>query len=79
VPYIVAGTGGMPPQALPAATGEPFGTSGDTTYDSGMAALGSLFVTISPRQIKTEFWPLDQQSAFDTWVVDLGTHLLSRG
>ena len=79
VPYIVAGTGGMPPQALPAATGEPFGTSGDTTYDSGMAALGSLFVTISPRQIKTEFWPLDQQSAFDTWVVDRGTHLLSRG
>jgi hypothetical protein len=44
-----------------------------------MAALGSLFVTISPRQIKTEFWPLDQQSAFDTWVVDLETHLVSRG
>jgi hypothetical protein len=79
VPFIVAGTGGMPPQGLPPATGEPFGTSGDTTYDSGMAALGSLFVTISPRQIKTEFWPLDQQTAFDTWVVDLDTHLVSRG
>jgi hypothetical protein len=79
VPFIVAGTGGMPPQNVPTATGEPFENSGDTTYDSALAALGCLFITISPRQIKIEFWQLDQKSAFDTQVVDLASHLVSRG
>jgi hypothetical protein len=78
VPFIVVGTGGMPPQNVPTATGEPFENSGDTTYDSALAALGCLFVTISSRQIKTEFWQLDQKSAFDTQVVDLASHLVSR-
>jgi Calcineurin-like phosphoesterase len=81
VPFIVAGTGGMPPQTVPPATGEPFGATKDTTYDSGVGALGYLFVTVSAHQIKTEFWPLQhaQQVAFDTRIVDLKTHTVTRG
>jgi hypothetical protein len=80
VPFIVVGTGGMPPQPVPDATGEPFGGRSDTTYDSGLSSLGCLFVTVSTRQIKVEFWPLDEEKkAFDTWVVDLQTHLVNRG
>jgi len=81
VPFIVAGTGGMPPQHVPDATGEPFVASNNTTYDSGTGALGYLFVTVSARQIKTEFWPLQEraQVAFDTRTVDLGTHVVNRG
>jgi hypothetical protein len=81
VPFIVAGTGGMPPQTVPPAAGEPFGATKDTTYDSGVGALGYLFVTVSAHQIKTEFWPLQhaQQVAFDTRIVDLKTHTVTRG
>ena len=68
----------MPPEPVPDATGEPFGLSNDATYDSGMSALGYLFVTISSRQLKIEFWPLDEENSFDTWIVDLQTRLVNR-
>jgi len=79
IPFIVAGTGGISVQHVPDATGGPVDGSSDTTYESALSALGCLFVTISARQIKTEFWPLDQQQAYDSWVVDLATHTASRG
>jgi hypothetical protein len=75
VPYIVAGTGGMPPQKVPAATGQPADASKDVTYDGAHASYGYLFVTVSSRQMKFEFWPLgsDHTTAFDPFTMDLET------
>jgi hypothetical protein len=58
IPYIVAGTGGMPPQPVPDASGQPFGAAHDVTYDAAMKSLGYLYVTISSTALQTEFWPL---------------------
>jgi hypothetical protein len=58
IPYIVAGTGGMPPQAVPDASGQPFGAAHEVTYDAAMKSLGYLYVTISSTELQTEFWPL---------------------
>jgi hypothetical protein len=79
VPYIVAGTGGMPPQPVPNATGQPVSGNPALTYDSAIQSYGYLYVTISGRQLKTEFWQLGQQHAraFDTVVVDLEAHTVS--
>jgi Calcineurin-like phosphoesterase len=76
--YIVAGTGGMPPQNVPPATGQPIDSNNQTTYDAAVASLGYLFVTASAHQIKTEFWQLggEHTTAFDTATVDLATHTL---
>jgi len=43
-----------------------------------VSSYGYLFVTISAKQVKTEFWQLGQQhtKAFDTVTVDLTTHLV---
>ena len=75
VPYIVVGTGGMPPQPVSPATGAPVGGP-DLTYDAAVASYGYLYVTISVKQLKTEFWQLGQQhtQAFHTITVDLTTH-----
>lgn len=74
VPYIVVGTGGMPPQPVAPATGAPVGP--DLTYDAAVDSYGFLFVTISSKQLKTEFWQLGPQNtkAFHTITVDLTTH-----
>jgi hypothetical protein len=79
VPYIVVGTGGMPPQNVPPATGQPIDSSRVTTYDAAVASLGYLFVTVSARQLKTEFWRLGSEhtSAFDTVTIDFATHTIS--
>jgi Calcineurin-like phosphoesterase len=73
VPYIVVGTGGMPPQPVTAATGQPVAGVNDVTYDSAASSLGYLYVTIGPKQLKTEFWQLGKEhtKAFDTVIVDL--------
>jgi hypothetical protein len=73
IPYVVAGTGGMPPQPVPLATGQPADASNQTTYDVATSELGYLFVTVSAKQIKSEFWQLGSQhnTAFDPWPVDL--------
>jgi calcineurin-like phosphoesterase family protein len=78
VPYIVVGTGGMPPQPVTNATGQPVGGNPALTYDSAIGSHGYLYVTTSARQVKTEFWQLGQQhtTAFDTAVVDLDTHIV---
>jgi hypothetical protein len=79
IPYIVAGGGGMPPQPVPAATGQP--ADAQTTYDAALESLGYLFVTASARQLKFEFWPLGNQHTqpFDPFTVDLSTNVLTRG
>jgi hypothetical protein len=78
VVYIVAGTGGMPPQPVPPATGQPTDSSHQTTYDAAVSSLGYLFVTASAHQLKMEFWQLGGQhtSAFDVVTVDLSTHMI---
>lgn len=74
VPYIVVGTGGMPPQPVVAASGSPVGPN--VTYEAAAASNGYLFVTISPTLLRTEFWPFGPQhnQAFHTITVDLTTH-----
>jgi hypothetical protein len=81
VPYIVAGGGGMPPQPVSAATGQPADKSDQTTYDAAMESLGYLFVTASARQLKFEFWALgsNHTQAFDAFTIDLATRVLTRG
>jgi hypothetical protein len=77
VPYLVVGTGGISFQSLPAASGVPV-DGPDLTYDAAIAAYGYLFVTISEKQLKTEFWQIGQQhtTAFHTVTVDLSTHVI---
>jgi hypothetical protein len=58
ITYIVAGTGGMPPQPLPEASGQPTGAGHEVTYDAALQSLGYLYVTITKTEIRTEFWPL---------------------
>jgi hypothetical protein len=67
ITYIVAGTGGMPPQPVPDASGQPFGAAHEVTYDSALKSLGYLYVTITKSQLRTEFWPLGGPSTpFDS-------------
>lgn len=61
IPYIVVGTGGMPPQPVPVATGQPADASNDVTYDAAVSSLGYLFVTVSAKQMRFEFWQLGSQ------------------
>ena len=73
--YIVAGGGGMPPQPVAPASGQPADSTNEVTYDAAMESLGYLFVTASASQVKTEFWPLGQQTTpFDPVTVDIATH-----
>jgi len=76
--YIVAGTGGMNPQSVPAATGLPTAHSNEVTYDSALASLGYLYCTASARQLKFEFWRLGNEhtSPHDPLTLDLATHTL---
>jgi hypothetical protein len=78
VPYIVVGTGGMPPQPVATATGQPVSGSSGVTYDSAVASYGYLFVSVSDKQLRTEFWQLGPQhtTAFDVVTVDLSTHVV---
>jgi hypothetical protein len=82
VPYIVIGTGGIAPQKVPDANGQPFGDSNQTTYDAALRSYGYLYVTASAKELKFEFWPLTDNThsqAYDPFTVDLGTHVLTRG
>jgi hypothetical protein len=81
VPYIVAGTGGMPPQPVTDATGQPADASHETTYDAALSSFGYLYVSASPHRLKFEFWRLGNAHTdpFDPFTIDLATHLLSRG
>jgi hypothetical protein len=76
VPYIVAGTGGMPPQPVAAASGQPVAGVSGLTYDAAVSSYGYLYVTLSEKLLKVEFWELGPQhtKAFDTVTVDLQKH-----
>jgi hypothetical protein len=79
IPYIVAGTGGMPPQAVPEALGQP--ADQQTTYDAALASYGSLYVSVSEQRMRFEFWRLGDTHSdpFDPFTIDLKTGLLTRG
>lgn len=80
IPYIVAGTGGIAPQKVPEATGQPVEGSPGTTYDGAMKSYGYLYVTASPHVLKFEFWPHSEDGhaeAFDPITVNLDTHVVS--
>lgn len=79
IPYIVVGTGGMPPQPVTTATGQPADASHEVTYDAAISSLGYLFVTASAKQISVQFWQLGTQHTqpFDPLTIDLATHMLS--
>lgn len=81
VPYIVVGTGGYPPHAVPEATGQPAGIDQQTTYDAALESLGYLYVTASALELRFEFWPLNGGPAqsFDPFKVDLTTHVVTDG
>ena len=79
IPYIVVGTGGMPPQPVTPATGQPADASHEVTYDAAISALGYLFVTASAKQITVQFWQLGSQhiKPFDPLNIDLITHTVT--
>jgi len=79
IPYVVAGTGGMPPQKVPPATGQPTEGSNQTTYDASVQSYGYLFVTVSKIKLSIEFWELGEEhiKPFNTLTVDLATHAVT--
>jgi 3',5'-cyclic AMP phosphodiesterase CpdA len=79
IPYIVAGTGGMAPQPVPAATGQPVEGTNDATYDVSLKAYGYLYVTVSKAQLKVEFWEKGDEhiKPFDSVTVNLANGVLS--
>jgi hypothetical protein len=82
IPYIVIGTGGIAPQKVPDATGQPADDSHQTTYDAAMSSYGYLYVTASAQKLKFEFWPLSDSGhsqSYDPILIDLNTHILSPG
>ena len=82
IPYLVVGTGGIAPQKVPDAAGQPADNSHETTYDAAMASYGYLYVTASPKVLKFEFLPLSDgghAEAYDPISVDLTAHVVNRG
>jgi hypothetical protein len=72
ITYIVVGTGGMPPQPLPEASGQPSGVGHEVTYDGALRSLGYLYVTVKQGEIRTEFWPLGGPSTpYDPTTIQL--------
>lgn len=78
VPYLVVGTGGMPPQPVVTATGQPVAGLTGLTYDAAISAYGYLYVTLSETRLEAEFWELGQQhsKASDSVAVDLEKHIV---
>jgi len=75
IPYIIAGTGGISPQKVDTAAGEPLDNANDVTFEASHKSYGYLMVMVSAAQLKIEFWPLDSTShkPFDSVAVDLST------
>ena len=73
ITYVVVGTGGMMPQPVPPATGQPVAATPGVTYDKAVSDLGYLFVTATAKRIDVEFWPHGDAhtEAFDTVRIDL--------
>jgi hypothetical protein len=75
IPYIVAGTGGISDQAVPAATGA---RTGDHPFVKSRKGYGYLLVSVTTTQLTAKFVAVDGQtrSDFDAVTVDLGTNKL---
>ena len=75
IPYVVAGTGGMPPQPIIPASGQPVEGCPGVTYEAAVSSLGYLYVTASLQQIEVEFWKLGakQTKASDSARINLET------
>jgi hypothetical protein len=72
IPYLVAGGGGITPQAVP----KPIGvTQGDVRYDNGLFGHGYLTVTVSGKQLTLFYTETvgDHRSVFETVKMDLAT------
>ncbi len=63
----------MPPQPVADATGQPADASNQVTYEAAVSSLGYLFVTVSAKQMKFEFWQLGSQhtTPFDPFPIPL--------
>ncbi len=72
IPHIVAGTGGIGEQAVPAAGG---GRTGDHVFEKSRMGYGYLLVTADAAQLEVRFMAVDgaSRSEFDSVVVDLAT------
>jgi hypothetical protein len=72
IPYIVAGTGGIGSQPVPAATGQK---TGDHTFVKSLKGYGYLLIEVSTVTIKGIMFAVDPnthaKSTFDTFTVDL--------
>jgi len=79
VPYIVAGTGGISPQEVPAASGQVVDPVNHVTFDAAHESYGYLLLSVSKSKIKIEFWVLNppDHKAFETIAVDLSTGTVS--
>ena len=75
IPYIIAGTGGISPQKVDTAAGQPLDNANDVTFEASHKSYGYLMVMVSAAQLKIEFWPLESTShkPFDSVAVDLNT------
>lgn len=75
VPYLIAGTGGISPQKVDAAAGEPLEDAPGVTFEASHKSYGYLMIMVSRAQLKIEFWPLESAShtPFDSVAVDLAT------
>ena len=72
IPYVVAGTGGISDQAVPAATGQ---VTGDHTFVTSYKGYGYVHLTIDPSTIKAIMYSVDPatgtKSVVETFTVDL--------
>jgi hypothetical protein len=75
VPYIVAGTGGISPQKVAAASGQVVDPANHVTFDASHESYGYLLLSVSKTKIKVAFWVLNppDQKAFETITVDLSS------
>lgn len=78
IPYLVAGTGGINDQAVPAAAGQK---TGDHTFEKSMKGYGYLLIQTSSANITVTMFSVDPntkaKAAFDTVTVNLATNRIS--
>jgi hypothetical protein len=74
-----SGAGGIQTQKVPPATGRPTDGATQVTYEKAVASLGYLFVTVTAKELKVEFWqPGDEHvNPFNAVTVDLGDHTVA--
>jgi hypothetical protein len=78
IPYIVAGTGGINDQAVPAATGQK---TADHIFVKSLKGYGYLLLEVSVTTIRGTMFAVDPnahaRSTFETFAVDLARNTVS--